>query len=524
MAEPAVKISTEERLQNEIAKFHDDPLGFVLFAYPWGEPGTSLEHEAGPDPWQERLLRDLGHAMRHGWVMNNGMKKSCEMGIFFAVASGHGIGKSALMAWLDHWFTSTHPNQQGVTTANTFDQLSSKTWREMAKWHKLLINRHWFKWTATKFICKASPETWFSSAIPWSVQKPESFAGTHEKYVLIKYDEASAVADIIWETTEGAMTESKGIKVWIVFGNPTQATGRFTWCFKKDRERWITYNIDSRTSNRTDHKLINYWIKLYGDDSDFVRIRVKGQFPRAGANQLIGFDIVEAAMGKVIHPHSYHNMPKILAADIARHGDDQTVFIKRQGLASYSLQKFRGLKTQDVAGLLAQEINVWEPDAVFLDMGYIGSAVYDLLTGWGYDVTGVWFGSDADDKDVYFNKRSEMWGKCKEWLERGGSIPDDQELADDLTAPLYGFSSAEQIQLESKKDIKKRDMPSPDCGDALVLTFAHPVAKRDHPLSIKSKRTGQAKIDYDVLEHGNPRPNRDRAGQAIIEYDVFGIK
>ena len=117
MGQPAENI--EERLQTEIAEYHSDPYGFVMFAYPWGEPETALADETGPDPWQERILKDIGHALQHGWVMNEGKKIDCSTGIYIAVRSGHGIGKSALMAMLSQWFDSTHPNPQDVTTANT---------------------------------------------------------------------------------------------------------------------------------------------------------------------------------------------------------------------------------------------------------------------------------------------------------------------------------------------------------------------------------------------------------------------
>jgi hypothetical protein len=491
-------IDLEKKLQEDIERFTNDPYGFVMYAYPWGEPGTILANETGPDEWQEKVLKDLGHALTHGWVLNDGIKIDCASGIFVAVSSGHGIGKSALMAWLDDWWMSTRPNPQLVTTANTMEQLSSKTWREKAKWHKLLINKHWFKWTATRYFCMASPETWFSAALPWSEKRPEAFAGTHEKYVMLKFDEASAIPPIIWENAEGGMTEADGQKIWVVFGNPTQNTGRFHQCFHKDRSRWIKYTVDSRNSKRTDKELIQRWAELYGDDSDFFRIRVKGTFPRSGSKQFIGNDLVEAAKGKVIHPSQYITRAKILGVDTARYGDDQTVSIKRQGLASYGLKKHRGLNTQTAAGLIAQEIQEWKPDGVMLDMGNTGAAVYDILTEWGYEITPVWFGSESDDKTVYYNKRVEMWGRMRDWLKTGGCIPADNELCDDLIGPEYGFTGKEQYQLEAKEDMKSRGLSSPDCGDALALTFAYPVEKREielpDPRIIKDKQyptTGQ---------------------------------
>jgi len=191
---------------------------------------------------------------------------------------------------------------------------------------------------------------------------------------------------VIWEVTEGTMTEPRGIKIWIVFGNPTQATGRFSECFKKFRKLWITYEIDARDSERTDHEFIKTQIEQYGEDSDFIRVRVKGQEPRAGTTQFIPTDLVEEAKGRNIRPEAYMSHPKIMGIDIARFGDDMSVIAKRQGLAVLPLQKYRGKNAVDMAGIIAQEINAWQPDAVFLDMGNIGAAIYDILVGWGYKI------------------------------------------------------------------------------------------------------------------------------------------
>ncbi|MCK5602593.1 hypothetical protein KAR91_12005 [Candidatus Pacearchaeota archaeon] len=404
---------------------------------------------------------------------------------------------SALMAWLDHWFISTHPDPQCVTTANTDTQLRTKTWRENAKWKELLINAHWFTWTATRLIFKERPNTWHTQATPWSKQNTQAFAGTHEKYLMMKFDEASEIYDGIWEVTEGAMTEPNGIKIWIVFGNPSQPTGRFFECFGKRKAFWITYEIDARESKRTDKELIAEQIKFYGIDHDFVKVRILGKPPASGTKQFIGHGLIDGASGKVVHISSYADRTKILGVDIARFGDDQTVFIKRQGPVMYGLQKFRDLNAPTVAGRIAETIKAWDPDQVFLDMGNIGAAIYDILVDWGYKdvVTGVWFGSSADDNQTYFNKRIEMVGRYKEWLENGGAIPDDNELRDDSTGPEYFFNSQERFQLERADDMKSRGLASPDCLMAAGLTFAYPVEKRTK----HSKKTGRAKVNYDMF-------------------------
>jgi len=165
--------------------------------------------------------------------------------------------------------------------------------------------------------------------------------------------------------------------------------------------------------------------------------------------------------------------------DVAREGDDQTALIKRQGLYAWDLKTYRELKTQDIVGLISTEIKEWNPDAVFVDKGHIGAAVVDLLRGLNYNtVIGVDFGGKSS-KATYAQKRAEMWGDMKDWLEAGGCIPEDEGLRTDLTAPEYGYNNQERIQLERKKHMKERGLASPDSADALACTFAFPVQVRN---------------------------------------------
>lgn len=454
-------LSQEEQLQDAIAQLTDNPLGFVYFAFDWGK--GALEGEDGPDQWQIDILRAIGDRTL-----------TATEAIQIAVRSGHGIGKTCLISWILLWFLSTRPFPQVVVTANTTAQLSGKTWRELAKWHKLAINKHWFKWTATKFYHVDHPEDWFAAATPWSKERSEAFAGTHEKYVLVVFDEASWIPDVIWETAEGAMTTEGAM--WVVFGNPTRNTGRFSQCFKRFRHRWFTMEVDSRTAKKANKKQIEQWIEDYGEDSDFVRVRVKGQEPRAGSMQLIGNDIVEPALGRSIHEKDYYRMPKIMGVDVARQGDDSSVICKRQGLACHNLIKLHLDDNMVLAARVAQEINDWKPDKVFIDQG-AGVGVIDRLRQLGFDVVEVPFGSTADDGKHYANKRAEMWCRMRDWIKGGACLPDDKELRDDLIGPEYGFQGiGDRIILERKEDMRSRGLASPDCADALALTFAYPVA------------------------------------------------
>ena len=457
-------------LEEAVARFVYDPLGFVYFIYPWGQAGTLLEHEEGPDTWQIQVLEDVRHALQAG----------DDSAFREAIASGHGVGKSTLTAWMIHWYVSTRPHPQVVVTANTKVQLETKTWRELAKWRNLAINGDWFKWTATKYYHVDYPETWFASAIPWSKDRPEAFAGTHERYVMMIFDEASAIDDIIWETAEGAMTTP--MAMWFAFGNPTRNTGRFRELFPGRRfaHRWESRQVDSRQAKMANQDQNNEWIADYGEDSDFVRVRVRGVFPRASALQFIGEDLVEAAQKR--QPVGYQRLPLVLGVDVARFGDDKTVILARQGPALLEKRTWRELDTMQTASLVSETIDATSPRAVFIDVVGIGAGVVDRLRQLGYGdlVIAVNAGETPTDPNRYVNKRAEMWDKMRQWIKEAGCLdPLDRDLAADLTGLEYGYDARERLQLERKQDMKARGLASPDEGDALALTFAQPVASPD---------------------------------------------
>jgi hypothetical protein len=205
------------------------PLRFVMLVFPWGEPGP-LENYDGPDLWQTQTLLRIEQAIREGLPLGS-------PSIRLAIASGHGIGKTALVAWLILWFISTRPRPQIVVTANTKNQLTTKTWRELAKWKEMAAHGHWFEHTGTQLKLKAREATWFATAVPWSAANASAFAGTHEEHVLMIFDEASEIDRIIWETAEGAMTTPGAM--WFCFGNPTVNTGRFRECWTRFRTALI---------------------------------------------------------------------------------------------------------------------------------------------------------------------------------------------------------------------------------------------------------------------------------------------
>ena len=426
----------------------------------YGQPALFLEEVLGMelDEWQRELCNEFHDHDR------------------FAIASGHSSGKSALTAGLIQYFLAVHPDPQVIVTANTQQQLREKTWRELAKWHQKSLVREWFQWTATQFSLKECPETWFASAVPNTPHSSESFAGAHEKYMLLIFDEASAIDLAIWEVSEGATATPGGYRKWLVFGNPTRNDGAFFQCFHAMRHRWRCKQLDTRGCKYADQQQIAQWAEDYGEDSDFFRVRVLGQFPERAERQFIGNAMVQAAQERKLSGESYVFSPVVMGVDVARFGGDQSVITLRQGLKVLKQEAFRGLRTTELASIVAQHLDTHQPRvaACFIDEGSMGAGVIDRLVQLGKGVTGVNFGEKAGDGSKYSNKRVEMWGRMRDWLQNG-QIPDDSELRDDLTGPEYGYDRKERLLLEKKEDMRRRGLSSPDKGDSLAITFAEMV-------------------------------------------------
>jgi hypothetical protein len=399
-------------LAEDMGRFYADPLGFVLYAYEWGV-GDLRGHD-GPDVWQQDFLNDIGRQVKDrgfdGVTAVEPIRK--------ATSSGHGIGKSALTAWLVNWIVSTRPHCKGVVTANTSPQLETKTWAEVAKWTRRCITGHWFDVSTGKgsmrLVHKGYPESWRVDAQTCREENSESFAGLHaaNSTPFYIFDEASAIPERIWEVGEGGMTD--GEPMWFVFGNPTRNTGKFFECFNRQRHRWHGVKIDSRTAKMPNKKQIQEWVDDYGEDSDFVRIRVKGEFPRAGSCQFIASDIVEGAVSREVEVPQ--GSPKLFGVDVARFGDDQSVILRRHGRKVEEIHKFRGLDTMELSAKVAEYINIYKPDHTFIDEVGVGAGVVDRLKQLGYSIIPVNSANKADDERQWSNKRAEMWGRMKEWL------------------------------------------------------------------------------------------------------------
>ena len=458
----------EVQLWKDISNFYADPFGFVKYAYPWRRPGFLEQHD-GPDTWQREFLIELGRQVRERKF--DGLNPVSP--IRMDVVSGHGVGKTVLCAWVTHWIMSTRPRARGTITANTFSQLSTKTWAAVQAWARLLINRHWFRVTGDSMYFDGQKDSWAVSPQSCREENSEAFAGQHaaDSCSFYVFDEASAIPEKIWEVAEGGLTD--GEPMIFACGNPTRNTGKFQRIsFGNERDRWTRFSVDSRNAKFTNKEQINEWIADYGEDSDFVRVRVRGECPRSGSSQLIASDVV--ATCRKYKAISYQHLPKILTVDVARFGDDRSVILSRQGRKAATVAKLRGLDTVQLAERVISAIQSERPDATVIDGDGLGAGVVDQIRHRGFrdGIFEFHGGGTPHDSAAHFNRRAEVWCKMRDWLTAGAEIPDDPEFAVDLTGVQYGYSSKQQIQLEKKEDMKSRGMASPDLGDALAMSFS----------------------------------------------------
>jgi hypothetical protein len=411
---------------------------------------------------------------------------------------------SAVVAWIICWAMSTRPNLVGVVTANTVAQLEGKTWRELALWHKRMVNHHWFEWTATRFKHRDSPETWRVDAVPWREENPEAFAGLHGEHVLVMFDEASAVADIIWEVAEGAMTTPGAI--WCVFGNPTRNEGRFRNCFEggKFAHRWNQFKVDSRTAKAANKRQIEDWRIDYGEDSDFFRVRVRGEFPRTAGNQF--FDMEKVAEAAAREPEYDDGAALVMGCDVARFGDAETVIRFRRGRDAKTIPAFRyrGLDTMQSAQAIANLIDEWKPDACFVDETGVGAGVVDRLKQLGYRVIGVMASGKVKDSTRFNNRRIESYDAVRQWVDEGGCLPNEPEILDQFAQQTFSYDLLGRYQqLLDKNTARKQGMASPDDLDALALTFAEPVARKDIRRNGLGAHVRVADSEYNIFSQGS---------------------
>lgn len=437
----------------------------------WDDPVAFAEDilEFHPDEWQQNVLNDLA---KHPFV---------------SVRSGQGVGKTALEATAVIWYLCCRPNPKVVCTAPTRQQLNDVLWAEIAKWLEGTLVKNFLRWTKTKVYMIGNEERWFATAR--TATKPENMQGFHEDYMLFVVDEASGVADNIMEAILGTLSGAEN--KLLMCGNPTRTSGVFYDSHHRDRADYKTHKVSSYDSPRASKENIERLIRKYGEDSDVVRVRVFGEFPKSEPDTFIHLEKVEAATMREVYVNEYgeriipEDAPLEFGVDIARYGDDQSVICPRIGNYVPFLKTYNKQDTMTTAGhviKLAKELMLkyGRPTCVVkIDDDGVGGGVTDRLReivreeGLYIDVIDCHNGGKALNPENYENWGSESWATIRELLHDGEiQIPNDEDLIGQLSTRKYKVTSKGKIRLESKEEMKKRGLRSPDRADALVLAFA----------------------------------------------------
>jgi phage terminase large subunit len=395
-----------------------------------------------------------------------------------SIRSGHGVGKSTFMAWCILWFLVCYFPCKVPATAPTGHQLDDVLWAELAKWHRILSQRlpalgKEFEWSGGSFKMKSHPSESFAVARTSRPEKPEALQGFHSENILFLIDEASGVADNVFEVAEGALSTDGAFVV--MAANPTRQSGYFFDSHHKMRAEWATMHVNGETCARVSKAYVASMAKKYGRQSSIYKVRVKGDFA-AAADGVISLEMCEAAKFRDVKLNDF--APIIWGLDVARFGDDSTALAKRQG--NHQIEKcleWYGKDTMQTVGLIKAE---WDatpktqrPASINVDVIGIGAGVVDRLKELRLPVYGVNVAESAAVSDLYSRLRDELWFKGKEWLEAMDCrLLDDEDLIGELTMPKYSILSNGLIKVESKSEMKARGVKSPNLADAFLLTFA----------------------------------------------------
>lgn len=440
----------------------------------WDNPVWFAEDMMGfhADKWQSDVLMALAESPK------------------VSVRSGQGVGKTGLESIVVTWYLCTRPFPKVIATAPTRQQLYDVLWAEISKWLSSSKIDSLLEWTKTKIYMKGHSERWWATAK--TATRPENMQGFHEDYMLFVVDEASGVADPIMEAILGTLTgyENK----LLMCGNPTRTSGTFYDSHNRDRDLYKTFKVSSLDSPRTSKDNIEMLRRKYHEGSDPWRVRVLGEFPKGESDSLISLEAVEMATIRDVNISNDYILN--IGADIARYGDDETIIAPRIGGKVFDLLTYSKQSTMETSGRILRAVDEFKsmyPQInrvkIKTDDDGLGAGVTDRLKEvvaqerLNYEIIPIQNGSSAIEKDKYYNKASEMWDVMREELDNNLScylqgkestiqLPNDDKLIKQLSNRKYSVDSKGKIQIESKKEMKKRMGESPDRADAVIYSFA----------------------------------------------------
>lgn len=406
-----------------------------------------------------------------------------------AASSCQGSGKTATLTWLTFLFLLVKADCRILITSPSYQQLTRVFSAEASKWLSKMEPpfNTFFNITKEKIALRGAEGHQFAQLVTASAENSESLQGGHSDNYIVLGDEASGIPEDVFDLLLGTLSTGDGGRM-LLTSNPLRSSGRFYEIFSRDLAKWNKLFFSAYDSPNINKEWIEEMKETYGEDSDIFRVRVLGRFPRASNSQYIPTNIVEEAMQRSVHQQHYGNYPKVIGVDVARFGDDSTVFVVRQGPKLLDITVFNGLDNTEVADKLFEYQRIHNAATIFIDGIGVGGGVVDICKRMGLPIKEVIVSMNSSQPLQYANLRSQCWGLMKTWLDNGADIPNLPELKSQLTSMQYGYNGKMQIQLMTKRDIKRMGLPSPDIPDAVSYTFA------GESFTIGSVRTTARKI------------------------------
>lgn len=427
-----------------------------------------------PDEWQKSALMDLAANPK------------------VAIKSGQGVGKTGMEAVCLLWFLCCYPYPRIVATAPTKQQLHDVLWSEVNKWmSRSPLLSDILKWTKTYIYMRNYEKRWF--AVARTATKPENMQGFHEDNMLFIVDEASGVADPIMEAILGTLSGANN--KLLMCGNPTRTSGTFFDAFNADRAIYKCHTVSSADSPRTNKENIESLIRKYGEDSNVVRVRVKGLFPNQEDDVFIMLSIIEHCIMLDL-PEDVPIKRISFGVDVARYGSDETIIARNVGGNITLPVMFRGQSLMTTVGKIVQQYRAVIKEFptyrgkiyVNIDDCGLGGGVTDRLEEVKQEeklnrmvIVPVNAAGKVPDAivnkqkekacDIYDNLTTYLWGTVKDMLiAEEITLQNDNELVAQLSCRKYRLTSRGKMLLESKEEMKKRGIDSPDRADAVALS------------------------------------------------------
>jgi hypothetical protein len=377
------------------------------------------------------------------------------------------------------WFLLTRYPVKVVVTAPTSAQLYDALFAELKRWVKELPKpiQELLDVKQERIELKASATEAFISARTSRAEQPEALQGVHSDNVMLVADEASGVPEAVFEAAAGSMSGHNALT--ILLGNPVRSSGFFFDTHNRLKDEWWTRRVSCIDSTRVSSEYVNDMKSRYGEESNAFRIRVLGEFPRSDDDTIIPMDLLESAKHR--DTRAYEDAPIVWGLDVARFGSDSSVLCKRQSNVVHTLERWRNLDLMQLTGAVVSQYEACDhknrPTEILVDSIGLGAGVVDRLRELNLPARGINVSESPAMGGTYLNLRAELWHKAKAWLEkRDCKIPNNEDLIGELATVRYTFTSNGKIKIESKDDIRRRGLKSPDMADAFVLTFASDAA------------------------------------------------